>query len=481
MPVERRNAVENLMFLCSSCHSKIDKDSGNGYPADQLHSLKERHETWTRSLRAAGSSWNVRYFHVDFANVPRLAMLPGGEEVLRSAKDVGLVPDAAFRDQGAKAGSFVRRVRPVFENWGEQAVDLAPDAPIRVKPGMVVSFDSPMRARNIKRARVLARISGHIKRDPHLYFPYGDRTVAIRFDPIWLTTTTSLVTLGTAEKEQVTYAGLGTVVAVTEEQIQVSALVFGQPENETTGLNVFLANPGKGLKNGIDMRRMVDSRSSREARMKSSKNERKRVDAVLYFDEMHKDITGPGAIQYATFSACTKTVPEYRRKLKLGWASVYTRPFSSAGYSHFDIASALIGATEEQWTSFSIPRLCDLLKDTEIAYALLRGVEPQHLDDIDEILNEEFRPYRGAFQHMDDDRLHSHLHGCLSSFRIDGGDLRALYSTHDLYTEGLDESLIEHWRDSGLFSSVDWEEDEARSRADEKQARQLLLGFMDDL
>lgn len=133
-PIERRNAVENLMLLCPSCHSRADKNSGAGYSIEPLSSLKERHEAWTRSLRAAARSWNIRYQHVDFANVPRLAMLPGEDEVLRAAENVGLDPGTAFRRRGAKADAFVRRVRPVFENWDERAiheVGVVPD-PCRV-------------------------------------------------------------------------------------------------------------------------------------------------------------------------------------------------------------------------------------------------------------------------------------------------------------------------------------------------------------
>ncbi|KIH98081.1 hypothetical protein LP52_15380 [Streptomonospora alba] len=152
-------------------------------------------------------------------------MLPGGEELLRICDEIGLDPERAFRNQGARSGVFANRARAVFENWGERAVDLDPSAPIQVQPGMVVAFDSPMRAHNVKRARQSAPVSGSIKRDPHLRFAYGDRTVAVRFDPIGLTTTTSLTTLGTAEKEDVTYAGLGTVVAATQDQIHISGVL----------------------------------------------------------------------------------------------------------------------------------------------------------------------------------------------------------------------------------------------------------------
>ncbi|OKI17020.1 hypothetical protein A6A08_07065 [Nocardiopsis sp. TSRI0078] len=482
MSIDQRNSIDNLVYLCPSCHSRIDKNSGAGYSVEELLAVKERHESWTRSLRQAGSAWNVRYHHVDFVNIPRLAVLPGADEVLRVSQDIGLDPNSAFRNQGMLAGVFVKRVKPIFENWGERALDIDPDDPVEVRPGMVVSFNSPMRARNIRQARNMARISGSIRRDPHLCFAYGDRTAAIRFDPIWLTTMTSLTTLGTAEREAVTYAGLGTVVAVTEDQIQISAMVFGQPENGVNNLLHLMSNmSGKGARS-VDLTRMVDSRSAREAGTRMKSTARKRVvDAVLYFDELHEQIIGPEPMEEAVFSAVAKAVPEYRRDIRVGWASLTEEALTDHGYSPTDVASHLIAAPEEQWSSFSVPRLGDLISRTGIAYALLRGVEAQCLDDLNEILTEVFRPYRGGFQLLTGNRYHKDLHNCLDKYRIYGGDLRVLYSAADEYGEGLDESVIEYWNRTGLFSSVEWEEDEARSRADEEEARRLMEGFLHGL
>ncbi|XKK39972.1 hypothetical protein HFP72_03995 [Nocardiopsis sp. ARC36] len=479
IPIDQRNSIDNLLYLCPSCHSRIDKNSGAGYTAEELLDAKGRHEAWTRSLRQAGSAWNVRYHHVDFVNITRLAMLPGADDVLQVTQDIGLDTSASFQSQGMLAGVFVKRVKPIFENWGERALDLDPAEPIDVKPGMVVSFDAPVRARNIRRARYLARISGSIKWDPHLRFAYGKRTVAIRFDPVWLTTTTSLTTLGTAEKEAVTYAGLGTVVAVTKEEIQVSAMVFGQPDN---GVNTFVRSMSSMSPRGrsnIEFDRMVDSRSARGTRMSNGSGKRSTVDAVLYFDESLEQITGPEPMEKAVFGAVAKAVPEYRRDMCVGLAPLNVWALTKHDYTPTDVASHLVAAPEEQWSSFSIPRLGDLISQTEIAYVLLRGLEIQYLDDLDEILIEDFPPYRGGFQLLSGNRYHEGLHGCVDKFRVRGGDLRVLYSARDLYEEeGLDKSVIEYWTHTGLFSSVAWEEDEARSQADEEEARRLMGDFL---
>jgi hypothetical protein len=474
MPIAQRNAVDNLMMLCPSCHSKIDKNSGLNYPLADLRRLKERHESWASALRRSGTTWNMRFHHIDFVNLPRIAMLPGGEELLQICNETGLDPGTSFRNQGARAGIFVNRARVIFENWGERAVDLDPSDPVQVKSGMLVSFDSPMRSHNVKRVLRAAPISGSIERDPHLRFSYDGRTVAIRFDHTGLTTMTSLVTLGTAEKEAVTYAGIGTVVAVTKKQIHISPLMFGQPENGSNNFIHFLMNTSNKGTNGIALKNMTDTRSSGGARIKRKNSMKERIDVVLYFDELHKDVINPESLQRATFSAILKTIPEHRRDLRIGWATLPTHALTEQGYTFNDIASHLLEPEPKHWNSFSIPRLGDVLSRTDIAYGLIRGAEVQHLNDLDEVLTEEFRPYRGSFQFLDGNRYHKYLHDCLDAFRISGSNLLALHSMADEYGDGLDESVIDTWTESGMFSSVTWEEDEARSRADEEQARELF-------
>ena len=202
------------------------------------------------------------------------------------------------------------------------------------------------------------------------------------------------------------------------------------------------------------------------------------VDAVLYFDEAHEQVIGLEPLEEAVFRTVVKAVPEYRRDMHIGWAPLTEGALTNLGYSPTDVASHLVAAPEEQWCSFSVPRLGDLIAQTGIAYALLRGVQVQYLDDLDEILTEDFLPYRGGFQLLNGNRYHEGLHSCRDKFRVRGGDLRVLYSARDMYEEeGMDESVIEHWNRTGLFSSVAWEEDEARSRADEEEAKRLWEGF----
>lgn len=55
MEDEERNHYDNLIYLCPSCHTKIDKQEED-YPAKMLFELKETHESWVRSQLDQGMS-----------------------------------------------------------------------------------------------------------------------------------------------------------------------------------------------------------------------------------------------------------------------------------------------------------------------------------------------------------------------------------------------------------------------------------------
>lgn len=52
---EERNHYNNLIYLCPSCHTKIDKQEDD-YPAEDLFQLKEEHESWVSSQLDQGMS-----------------------------------------------------------------------------------------------------------------------------------------------------------------------------------------------------------------------------------------------------------------------------------------------------------------------------------------------------------------------------------------------------------------------------------------
>lgn len=55
MTTEERNHYDNLIYLCPTCHTKIDKQEDD-YPADFLFELKREHEGWVADQLDQGMS-----------------------------------------------------------------------------------------------------------------------------------------------------------------------------------------------------------------------------------------------------------------------------------------------------------------------------------------------------------------------------------------------------------------------------------------
>lgn len=56
LTADERNSYPNLILLCPTCHTKIDKAPGD-YPIERLHLIKTQHELWvTESLSGAHAS-----------------------------------------------------------------------------------------------------------------------------------------------------------------------------------------------------------------------------------------------------------------------------------------------------------------------------------------------------------------------------------------------------------------------------------------
>jgi hypothetical protein len=52
LTADERNSYPNLILLCPTCHTKIDKASGD-YPIEKLHSIKTQHELWVKETLSA--------------------------------------------------------------------------------------------------------------------------------------------------------------------------------------------------------------------------------------------------------------------------------------------------------------------------------------------------------------------------------------------------------------------------------------------
>lgn len=477
--MEAKNAVSNLLLLCSTCHDVIDKDGGQGASVEELRKLKTDHEAWAADLRRAGNRWNVTYSSVDYLNMPRVAMLEGGSAVQQVAQRAGLDATRPFRGQGLAPGIFVGSVSHVFESWRQRAMPLGECDLSVVQQGMYVTFHAPMRGMNTPTSPP-AGLTGDWKLDPYLNFSVAGRMIMIRYDPDWLTTTTAFTDLRSAGEGPITYAGFGLVVAVSADVIRVSALVFGQPATpEGSYVNYLMRSSNGQLGRFLAVDdfgdRSTNLGNGGSSAVTSGSRPEAPVSVALHFDE---DDVVPGQIEKEVFRQLIRVVPEFRRDLLIAVGSMVTRPVTRELPAPGDVAGALLGGAPPVWSTHSIAGLNELLRNSELAFAAVRGVRKADLRDLHEALLESSASYLGAIEIKLDRPMHEYCYGLFPRFRLVDCSLRLRYSASEYYgDEGCDErphELFYKWEEMGWFESVMWEEDAEESGADLRRAADAM-------
>ncbi|HEY1177302.1 MAG TPA: hypothetical protein VGF17_14195 [Phytomonospora sp.] len=121
--------------------------------------------------------------------------------------------------------------------------------------------------------------------------------------------------------------------------------------------------------------------------------------------------------------------------------------------------------------------LATLVQTTPIVYASITGLRESDLDFLHDDLLDRSTAYLGFLSL--DDRLPAHVefYGGFPQYRVLGAELRLLYSAAEYSPEfGIEDTrpsdALAEWRDAGMFSRVDWEEDEEHSRHARKIAEQ---------
>ncbi|MCY0946699.1 hypothetical protein [Streptomyces antarcticus] len=440
-------------------------------------------EGLSEELRQSSQVWRSRFSSVDFVNLPRMPMLSAGEVVIRAARRARLDDAQPFGDQGMRAGEFVRIAKPLFETWDAEAVVLDASTAGKVRRGMLVSYEAPMRCRNAPRVPLKAP-TGDLAKDPHLVFRVGEHRVVLSFDPRWLTTSTANTTLHDAVRSPQIFSGLGQVAAVSEDgrSIRVSALVFGQPQTLAQAqwehaISSSLPTP-RGLtaddfRNELSVRERTPPHGARP-----EAGEVVDLSSVaLFFDE---DELLPGQADRAVLIQVSRIVSEYRRDVSLAVASLLPpRDLSAA-----DLSAQLLAREPALWKTFTVPGLTTLIKSCNLAVVTVAGISRQQAVDLDEVMREDSRsPYVGAMELDQNLQAHQLLFPESDDYHLVGAELRLKYSAGsrvlaEANGEDLDEPL-EQWRKQGLFQSVVWEEDMAQSAADEREASLFLQGWFE--
>ncbi|MGW3421320.1 HNH endonuclease signature motif containing protein [Streptomyces phaeochromogenes] len=485
MSTADRNAVSNLMYLCPTCHDKIDKAGGaEAFTTEDLLKIKRDHETLMAVMRQSAQPWSMSYSNIDYVNMPRVAMLLSGHAVLQVAQRAGLDPQKPFRQQGAAPGFFVGELRPAFEAWRERAVPLDAARLADIRPGMYVTFDAFVRSHNTLSGTLQQRPDGSWSGNPTLSFPLDGRAITIRYDPAWLTTSTATNDLVTAESEPARYAGFGLVVSVSEKNVRVSAHVFGRPQTSFGAYMKYTMHSKGTMTQHLDtddfpVNASTSPSTSHGLPSGTSSRGNGTVSAALHFDE---DSLVPGQLERETFRQLMRVVPEIRRDITIGVQSLATSTLTSHGMSPIDLAAELLGGSPKVWSSHSIDAWGTMLRTKEMAFACVRGIRQGDLTDLHHELLSHSDSYLGALQVRTERPLHKFLYGEPPGFRIAGADLRLLYSAREYSEEyGIedqrDHDRLSEWEDAEGFRSVSWEEDEEQSAEDLRQAESGMAEF----
>lgn len=459
LSIEERNSVGNLILLCPSCHDLVDKNEDE-YPIHVLADIKTKQEARAAGLRQAGQTWRMRYATIDYLNLPRIALMPGTGSVVKAAEEVRLDLERPFREQGAKPGFFLAQIHPLFPVWDAQAVALTEGTVEEVRPGMYVSFEQLMRARNI------GSLSGAPKEaswenDPQLVCSVGRRRVRIRFDPSWITTVTPVSDLKSAARWPVVYAGLGQVVGVSPTEIFVSARIFGQPQTPTSAMWDYLKESRGSGPESLSEADFVNEFSTLQQSPPYAVTDEERnlvLKAVaLHFDE---DLVIPRQIEREVFTQVLRVIPEFRRDVRVAVYSIPQFWLAEDGSIHpSDIAAQVLAGKPSLWKTMAVPAMATAIRHKNLAVARVEGISLHQAADLHAAVKEISSSYLGAVETDLDLEVHRRLYSFSTRYRLVGSDLHLLWSEMERAMAGDDiEDKIGEWVESGLFCSVDWEE-----------------------
>lgn len=227
VPLPDRNKIENLILMCPSHHDLIDVEE-RAWPVERLRALKIEHERDMYQLLLAGRSWRQKFIMVNYVNVPRICGMPGGGLLYRACRDAGLVGDMTFRDLTFQIGHVEAAARRLLAMWDARATPLDEvelNAPSDVV-GTIVSFDTAAYTKNGPKMSDLTPLTGDLSHDPHIWFKSSGKKVAIRYDPVWVTTSTAF---GNFSQGRGRFAGIGIIVSADEDSVVISAVALGLP------------------------------------------------------------------------------------------------------------------------------------------------------------------------------------------------------------------------------------------------------------
>ena len=138
LELEQVDGPENLIILCPTCHTVVDKQDSH-YSEDELRRIKREHEQWVRRLGSYTPQVRIRDPHAGkptivhrVATGGQLMSVAGGSEAMQTSQ-----PDRLTADEVDLLASFLQDV----SDWSELWIELGLGERLRAEQTLTQELD----------------------------------------------------------------------------------------------------------------------------------------------------------------------------------------------------------------------------------------------------------------------------------------------------------------------------------------------------
>jgi hypothetical protein len=185
---------------------------------------------------------------------------------------------------------------------------------------------------------------------------------------------------------------------------------------------------------------------------------------AFHFDEdtaFRADLFGP---KLALFRAINNGVPTYKRHVYIASGTVLSSTLPRKPDNIFRVAESLLGIEIAAWSTLGVDEIATLLSSKSMTAYVVDGLIAVEARNIHRSLKEE-TGYLGALEVTTNNPLSwvLYVHNMIAGYRIVRDELRVFYRDYELQVEdNRDHVEFDEFEESGLFSSVSWEDIGAR-------------------
>lgn len=232
LSIQERNNVNNLMLLCPTHHSIIDKYPEE-YPIEKLHNIKRDHINWVKQSLVYIKNYKCNIKQYSYINIFRLR-----EQASIQNLDVNLDEYKEFKSLHSLGyGLFIlmNQFESLLKNLNFKAIPIDKLEVINDDLiGSTISFEKiKFRTKNIYFSPDKPTVfTGNLDEDPHIYTKIENFKCVLNIDSKYITTSTAFC-LFRPKGGQSEFSGLGVITNIDyiNQVIIMTPWVLGIPES----------------------------------------------------------------------------------------------------------------------------------------------------------------------------------------------------------------------------------------------------------